>query len=84
MTKKLFIVTSVDTSESTDGKATVVGVCGTREEAEALVRNEMESYVDDQAAELDLIVDFDIMSAHTDDFSYGCEWNISEYDLELA
>lgn len=83
MAKKLFIVTSVDTSESTDGKAVVVDVCGTKEEALNLVRNEMEAYADD-GAELELVIDFNRMSAHTEDFKYGCEWNISEHDLELA
>ena len=37
----------------------------------------------DDAAEMNLIVDFDKWSAHTEDYSYGCEWNISEHDLEI-
>lgn len=46
MSKKLFIVTAVDTSETAAG---------------------MEQ----------LVVDFDKWSAHTKDYSYGCEWKTS-------
>ena len=82
MSKKLFIVTAVDTSETADGKAVVVDVCNTREEAVNVIKNDMESYVDD-AAGMELVVDFDKWSAHTEDYSYGCEWNISEHDLDV-
>lgn len=82
MSKKLFIVTAVDTSETADGKAVVVDVCSTREEALNVIKNDMESYVDD-ATGMELVVDFDKWSAHTEDYSYGSEWNISEHDLEI-
>ena len=82
MTKKLFIVTAVDTSETADGKAIVIDVCSTREEALNVIKNDMESYVDD-AAGMELIVDFDKWSAHNKDYTYGSEWNISEHDLEI-
>ena len=82
MSKKLFIVTAVDTSETANGKAIVVDVCNTRDEAVNVIRNDMESYVDD-AAGMELVVDFDKWSAHTKNYSYGCEWNISEHDLEI-
>ena len=82
MTKKLFIVTAADTSETADGKAIVIDVCSTREEALNVIKNDMESYVDN-AAGMELIVDFDKWSAHNKDYSYGSEWNISEHDLEI-
>ena len=82
MTKKLFIVTAADTSETADGKAIVIDVCSTLEEALNVIKNDMESYVDD-AAGMELIVDFDKWSAHNKDYSYGSEWNISEHDLEI-
>lgn len=82
MSKKLFIVTAVDTSETADGKAIVIDVCSTREEALNVIKNDMESYVDD-AARMELIVDFDKWSAHNKDYTYGSEWNISEHDLEI-
>ena len=82
MSKKLFIVTAVDTSETADGKAIVIDVCSTREEALNVIKNDMESYVDDSAG-MELIVDFDKWSAHNKDCTYGSEWNISEHDLEI-
>ena len=82
MTKKLFVVTAVDTSETADGKAIVIDVCSTREEALNVIKNDMESYVDD-AAGMELVVDFDKWSAHNKDYTYGSEWNISEHDLEI-
>ena len=82
MTKRLFIVTAVDTSETADGKAIVIDVCSTREEALNVIKNDMESYVDD-AAGMELVVDFDKWSAHNKDYTYGSEWNISEHDLEI-
>lgn len=82
MSKKLFIVTAADTSETADGKAIVIDVCSTREEALNVIKNDMESYVDD-AAGMELVVDFDKWSAHNKDYTYGSEWNISEHDLEI-
>ena len=82
MSKTLFIVTAVDTSETANGKAIVIDVCGTREEALNVIKNDMESYVDD-AAGMELVVDFDKWSAHNKDYTYGSEWNISEHDLEI-
>ena len=82
MSKKLFIVTVVDTSETADGKAVVIDICKTREEAVNVIKNDMESYVND-AAGMGLVVDFGKWSAHTEDYNYGSEWNISERDLEM-
>ena len=82
MTKKLFIVTAADTSETANRKPIVIDVCSTREEALNVIKNDMESYVDN-AAGMELVVDFDKWSAHNKDYSYGSEWNISEHDLEI-
>ena len=79
---KRYVVTAADTSESADGKPKVLDVLKSKEEAKAFVRNEIESYAD-EAAGMDIIVDFDKMTAHTSDFNYGCEWNIEEIDIEL-
>ena len=79
---KKFIVTVVDTSDTADGKARVLDVFNTREEALNAVKNDMECYVND-AAGMELVVDFDKWSIHTEDYSYGSEWNISEHDLEI-
>ena len=85
MSKKLFIVTAVDYGETCDGKARVLDICKTKEEAQAVVRNDMEKWADDRAG-MSIIVDFDKMSAkyiwETLDDGDGCEWNISEHDLD--
>lgn len=79
---KKFIVTTVDTSETADGKARVLEVCSTREEAANAVKNDMKTYVDD-AAGMNLVVDFNKMSAHTEDYSYGAEWNNEEVEIPI-
>ena len=82
MSKKLFIVTAVDYGETSDGKARVLDICKTKEEAQAIIRNDMEKWADDRAGE-GIEVDFDKMSAHYDyDTDDGCEWNINEHDLD--
>ena len=78
---KKFIVTAVDISETADGKARVLAVCNTRDEAKNFVKNDMEDLIDDNA-EMNVIADFDKMSARTEDDAYGCEWNIEEVDIE--
>ena len=79
---KKFIVTAVDSGETCDGKARVLEVCSTREEAKAFVQNDIEAWADEREGE-DIEVDFDKMSAH---YAYnndnGCEWNIEEVDIK--
>lgn len=86
MTKKVFIVTAVDTSDSANGKACVLDICKTKEEAAAVVRADIKCWADERAG-MPIVVDFDKMSAkynwETLDDTDGCEWNISEYDLEI-
>ena len=74
------IVTAVDTSDSADGKARVLKLCKTREEAVAYVKQDMEAFVAD-ANGMNLNVDYDAMSAQTSDGNYGCEWNIEEVEI---
>ena len=78
---KMFIVTAVDTSDTADGKARVLAHCSTYDEAKSFVKHDMEDLIDDNA-EMNLIADFDKMSARTEDDSYGCEWNIEEVDIK--
>ena len=79
---KKFIVTAVDSGETCDGKARVLEVCNTREEAKAFIQADIEEWVNERAGEC-VEVDFDKMSAH---YAYnndnGCEWNIEEVDIE--
>ena len=79
---KKFIVTAVDTSDTADGKARVCCMCNTQEEARNYVQNDMEAYADD-AAEMNLTIDFNRMSASTEDGMYGCEWNIEEVEIPM-
>lgn len=74
---KKWIVTAVDYGETCDGKARVLQVCATKEEAKNWVRNDIETYADDHAGE-NVKVDFDKMSASFGDRDAGCEWNIEE------
>ena len=78
---KMFIVTAVDISESVDGKARVLAVCNTREEAKAFVQNDIETWAYERAYE-GIEVDFCKMSAHYNYNDDGCEWNIEEVDIK--
>lgn len=83
--KKLWIATYVDHGETCDGKARVLDVCTSKEEAVAVVRNDMEKWADDRAG-MPIIVDFDKMSAKYDwktlDDGDGCEWNVEEAEIK--
>lgn len=81
MNLKFWIVTAVDYSENCDGKAHVLDVCKTCEEAEAYVRADIESYADSYTGE-DVEVDFDKMCASVNVLN-GCEWNIEERDVDV-
>ena len=84
MKVKLWIVTAVDNGETCDGKARVLDTCKSKEEAEALVRADIEKWADDRAGE-GVEVDFDKMSAHYDyNSDVGCEWNIEECLIDVT
>ena len=78
---KKFIVTAVDVGETCDGKARVLAVCNTREEAKAVVQNDIEAWADEREGE-DIEVDFDKMSAYHNYNDDACEWNIEEVDIK--
>lgn len=77
---KYWIVTAVDTSDTADGKARVLKVLASKEDAVAFVKNDMESFIED-ANGMDLIVDWDDCSIQTEDGNYGCEWNYEEVEI---
>ena len=84
MNVKLWIATYVDHGETCDGKARVLDVCKSKEEAEAAVRNDIEKWADDHAAE-NIYVDFDAMAAgYNGNADEGCEWNIEERLLNVT
>lgn len=83
MEAKLWVSTYVDYGPTCDGKARILGIDKTKEEAEARVRNDIEAWIDDRASE-GVEADFDKMAAWYDyDTDDGCEWNIEERELEI-
>ena len=81
--KKIWIATYVNHGETCDGKARVLDVCKTKEEAEAAVRTDIKKWADDRATK-DIYSDFDAMAAgYNRNADEGCEWNITEYDVDL-
>ena len=83
MKAKLWVSTYVDHGPTCDGKARVLGIDKTKEEAEARVHNDIEAWIDDRASE-GVEADFDKMAAWYDyDTDDGCEWNIEERELEI-
>jgi len=84
---KYYVVSAVDSGETCDGKPRVLLLTEKEEEAKAYVENDMKDYVDNATDDngncIYDVVDFDKMSIHTNDFSFGCEWNIETVDLEV-
>lgn len=81
---KRWIVTVVDYSDSSDGKARTLGLFKTYDEAKAYVDEDMKDYVDANGEEDDFDIDFSKMSISLADCDIedccGCEWNIEEVD----
>ena len=78
---KKFIVTAVNSGKTCDGKARILAVCSTREEAKAFVQTNIETWAYERAYE-GIEVDFCKMSAHYNYNDDGCEWNIEEVDIK--
>ena len=79
-----YIVTAVDHGETCDGKARVLAVLNTKEEATNFVTEDIKEWVDQRAGE-GVECDFNKMTAHYDYNSEdGCEWNIHEVGVELT
>ena len=81
---KLWIATYVDVNDTCDGKARVLEVCKSKEDAEAAVKADIEHWADERAG-MPIVVDFDKMSAKYDwktlDDSDGCDWNVEEIEV---
>lgn len=82
MKAKKWIVTAVDMGETANGKPRVLKVCDTKEAAMEYVRTDMDGFVA-RATDMDLAADYAVMSIHNVDYSFGCEWNIEEVDIEV-
>jgi len=79
---KIYIVTAVDTSESANGKARVLGAFKNEYEAKAYVENDIADFVDAAAGMYDIICSFDKMNVWAKDHLYGCEWNIEAVEVQ--
>lgn len=74
---KRWIVTTVDTSETADGKARIIGVYLDKKTAIDEIKKDMECFIGD-AAGMELDVNYNKMSIQSKDGNYGCEWNVEE------
>ena len=81
---KRYVVTAVDydVDGHCDGKARVLAVCKSKDEAKNFVIEDMREYVDEHANE-SMVMDEDIMRVCTDDCMNGCEWNIEDVEIEI-
>jgi hypothetical protein len=80
-TMEKYIVTVVHYGETCNGKAEVLGVYSTYEDARTCVHADIENWCDVYAGE-SVECDFDKMSAQfTYDTETRCEWNISTISL---
>lgn len=80
---KRWIVSSIETGETCDGKPRVLAICTTKDEAKAYVQNDIEEWIDRNATE-GVEADFDKMRAWFDyDTNDGCDWNIEEIEIPI-
>lgn len=81
---KRWIVTVVDfdADGQCDGKARVLAVCKSEDEARNFITEDMREYVDERADE-GMVMDEDSMQVFTEDCMNGCEWNVEEVDIEI-
>lgn len=78
---KLWIVTAVDYGDSCDGKARVLGVFKSYNEARIYVDGDIFDWVE-RNCENGVKCDFDKMAVWSDcDDSIRCEWNIEEAEV---
>ena len=80
---KRWIVTAVDhdIDGNCDGKARVLGVFKTREEAKNYVNEDIKEWID-QRADVGCKCNFDKMAAwYNYDSAQRCEWNIEEVEI---
>lgn len=81
---KLWIATYVDVNDTCDGRARVLEVCKSKEDAKAAVKADMELWAAERAG-MPIVVDLYKMSAkynwETLDDTDSCDWNIEEIEV---
>lgn len=82
---KRWIVTAVDfdADGQCDGKARILAILASKENAQNYVLEDMREYVDMHANE-GMVLDEDSMQVFTEDCMNGCEWNLEEVEVELT
>ena len=78
---KLWIVTCVDVSDTCDSKARVLAACKSKDEAKAVVHDDMKHWIDQYPGER-VTYNFSKMSAWHNDRDASCEWNIEEVEVK--
>ena len=76
---KLFVVIAVDFSDTSDHKGYILATFKDYDAALGYVREDMEAF--QMEADRILNVNYDKMCVWNDDYTYGCEWNIDEIEL---
>lgn len=74
---KRWIVTVVDTEETADGKARIIGVYLDKKTATDKIKKDMDGFIK-CAGDMELDTNYNKMSIQSKDGKYGCEWNVEE------
>ncbi len=77
---KKWIVTAVNKGETCDGKARVLKVCDSKDEAKQFIKDDILDSISSYDSE-DYDYDFDKMYAYVKDSDIGCEWNLEEVEI---
>lgn len=85
MKVKRWIVTAVDTDADSqcDGKARILTILVSKENAQNYILEDMREYVDNNVTRR-MLMDEDKMRVTDIDDGYGCEWNLEEVEIELT
>lgn len=78
---KIYVVTAVDSGDSCDGHARVLGAFKNEADAKNYVRNDMEDYCD-QHANAGIQVDFDMMLIVNEDDDIVRCWSIDAVEVK--
>ena len=81
---KRYVVTAVDfdVDGHCDGKARVLAVCKTEDEAKNFTLEDMREYADRHANE-GMVLDDECLRVADDDSMNRCEWNIEDIEIEI-
>lgn len=77
---KLYIVTAVDFSDTSDHKPRVVIATTNKELAESEIDLEMRCFLKN-SEDKEISVDSSNLNAWNEDYSFGCEWNMEEVEV---